>query len=133
MMEFHHITALIVSTLGVWVARAYVPNLLASMTPPAKHLAWGFFFLAVGALGRSVYWAFLSVVGGEQMRALSAALGGMNVNILFELAVSGGLVLILRARLLAIPPEDRGQYNLFTCVTYPEPFRLGNLFAKGNR
>lgn len=123
-MEFHHISALVTLALGLWVARAYVPNLLAAMTPPAASLAWGGLLFAAGSVGRAVYWSFGRVLLGDEWQFVRDALGGLNVNIAFELFMMAGLVLILRARLLAIPEGERRFYNLLTCVTYPEPFRL---------
>ncbi|WP_289150274.1 hypothetical protein [uncultured Salipiger sp.] len=129
-MALHHITALMLLALGLWTARAYIPNLMATMTPPAAHLAWGFFFFAFGSIGRSVYWSLGRVVAGEDWPVLRALLGGLNVNMAFETCLLVGLVLILRARLLAIPELERGSYNIITCVTYPEPFRLSSIIRR---
>ena len=129
-MEFHHISALVTLILGLWVARAYIPNLLAQMTPPAASLSWGFFFFALGSIGRAVYWSFGRVILGEQWTGVREALGGLNINMAFEVFLVAGLVLILRARLLAIPENERPAYNLLTCVTYPEPFRLSSIFRR---
>jgi len=129
-MDFHHISALVTLILGLWVARAYIPNLLAQMTPPAASLAWGFFFFALGSIGRAVYWSFGRVVLGEQWAGVREALGGLNINMAFEAFLLAGLVLILRARLLAIPENERPFYNLLTCVTYPEPFRLSSILRR---
>ncbi|MGR3821625.1 MAG: hypothetical protein ACU0A5_03515 [Salipiger marinus] len=129
-MAMHHATALATLLIGLWAARAYIPNLLASMTPPAAHLAWGFFFVAFGAIGRSVYWSFGRVVTGDEWPFVRDLLGGLNINMGFELCLIVGLLLILRARLLAIPEDDRPAYNLFTCVTYPEPFRLYSILRR---
>ncbi|WP_417724546.1 hypothetical protein [Salipiger sp.] len=129
-MALHHITAMATLILGLWTARAYIPNLLATMTPPAAHLAWGFFFFALGSIGRSVYWSFGRIVMGDGWPAVREMLGGLNANMLFEMCLIVGLTLILRARLLAIPDEDRPNYNIITCITYPEPFRLAHILGR---
>lgn len=130
MIDFHNVTAGVLVLMSLLAGRAYLPNLLADMTPPACSLAWGFVSFSAGSVGRVVYWSFPRLVLGDDWPRAAQALGGLNVNILFEVFMIVGVYLILRARYLAIPEEDRGDYNVFTCVTYPEPFRLAHILGR---
>ncbi|MGY9050110.1 MAG: hypothetical protein ACKVKF_24535, partial [Rhodobacterales bacterium] len=80
-MDAHQLTAGLALVLALFAARAYIPNLLAEMTPPASSLAWGFFFFSLGAIGRSTYWSFGRVLPGDAWPEIRDHLGGLNANI----------------------------------------------------
>lgn len=132
-MDIHNITAIALLIMAGFVARAYIPTLRSKLTPPANALTWGFFFFALGSVGRSAYWSLARVFLGDHWPVVKAALGDLNFNLVFDLFLILGFYCALRARLLALPEEDRRTRNIFTCVTYPEPFRLSVLWRVKER
>lgn len=132
-MDIHNITAIALLIMGGFVARAYIPTLRSRMTPPATALTWGFFFFSLGSVGRSAYWSLGRVLMGDHWLTLRDALGGLTINVAFDAFLILGFYCALRARLLALPEEDRRTRNIFTCVTYPEPFRLSVLWRVKER
>ena len=130
MIEIFHITSLFLLILAGLAARAFIPNLYSQMTPAAGSLAWGFFWFCFGGIGRSFFWAWLRVLAGEHWLTVRNAVGGLHANVAFDLAMIFGLYLILRARLLAIPEEERGKWNIITACTYTEPFRLKHILRR---
>ena len=105
---------------GLLCARAYLPHIELMGKNPSDYLARGLVLSALSIGPRSLYWDVANHLMGDGFTQVQDALGGISINILFNLVLLWGIHSILKARYLSIPEEDRSKYTVFSAVFYPK-------------
>ena len=118
MIELNIALSIVVLFLGLLVVRAYAPHMsLLRVADPVSWLARGFVMLNAAFILRTFYWDVIWWWIGNTPSDPS-------VNIWLNLGVVFSQLCALKARHLAIPQNERGRFNIFTCAFYPKTLRV---------
>ncbi len=100
------------------VGAAYIPHIpLRNAKTPATYLAWSFVVASTFYMPRVLYWdVWFWLQGGE--------LANPWLNIVVNSGVIISAICAMKARLHAIPDDERGGYNIITAVRYPNAAKL---------
>ncbi|MCA2013996.1 hypothetical protein LCM17_21075 [Cereibacter sphaeroides] len=79
---------------------------------------------------RSLWWDWARVFLGDHWPAVRDALGGLDVNTFFNLMVAYAAYLFLKARLHAIPEEDRHRWRWWNAWMHPEGSCVGRTWRR---
>lgn len=109
--------ALISALGGILVAIAYLPHVSLFGLSPASNIVRAATLAGLAYYPRALYWDVYWFAMGYKVS-----------NPLLNCAVSALIILsvyfALRARYLAIPDEERGEYNIITAIRYPNKMRF---------
>lgn len=113
-------TGFVAIALLLWVLRGLVPMLFYRQRRLAWHLALATVLLLAGGAGRSLYWDGLAaLVQDDPRRTIRAALGGLEINALFNGLLIWSALHWLRVLHLLIPDGERSSWTIWTAPCWP--------------
>lgn len=123
------LSGIVATCLMAWVLRGMVPLLTYRSRRLAWNLALASILLMIGGAGRAIYWEGVSIaLDAEARRALRAALGGMDINLLFNGILIWSSLHWLKVLHLMIPEEERDRWTIWTAPCWPSTgFSFDNL------
>lgn len=119
------VTWVLAALIGAWGMAGFVPHLWR----PERRAAWWFalavVLLLMKAGSRSLWWDGLELfIGDERAAVWRQALGGKEINWVFNvLALAAGFA-VLKLLHLLIPEEERDNYSPLTAPIYPARLSL---------
>lgn len=113
------IVAILALVGGFLCARAYLPHISLLGSRPSEYLARGLVLSSLAVGPRSFYWDVMRHMLPDHFPKLHDLLGGISINIGFNVLLVIGIYMILKARYLTIPEEERKNYSIISAVFYP--------------
>jgi len=118
-IEFSFVTSVIVALMLMAVAKGYWHLITIERGSWGYYMVRGVVLTAFTAVVRSGYWDFAQHLFGESWPAVSAALGGQSISVIFNLPMMLASYYFLCSRWVLIPEGERHRWHWWNAWMHP--------------
>ena len=114
------ISAIMVVGGFVTILRGYAPLVFGSIDSFGRNIVLAVVIISAACVSRLFFWDILQFSDAEKWVSFRDAVGGNGVNLFFNAPLLISIYLLLKARLFAIPEDERVHWRWYTAWMHPE-------------
>lgn len=127
-MSLNYLTIYLAIAVSFPICFAYF-RLASSASEIVRHMAISIFCIVSSYAGRALFWDAVPVWVGDDWAAVYSAVGGVSINVIWNVAFIYGCWRALKALHLMVPDTDRSNWPVWRAWLYP-PWRRRRIVRK---